>query len=316
MSTTNIDSRCVDSLLSGFDKLTIHGAAEVVTEIVSEIVPDVVTDVVPTVASEVVPEVVTDIVPEIVSEIVPTVATVATVASEVVAKLTTGSKNSQTARSGFKAEEVFRTDPTVRQSLETYFGKQIVRFVKISGKKYDTVLYFADGSECRIQNKKFENTGGRGESFDRRKVSDTFDNRFLKLYLTKLLLSKEKPAERMSDEQKLDFRKLCLSHIDDVTNYVHKTLVGVGPEANELFAIMNIVDSKVRSLHVIRSDALFEYVTRDISDCLMAKQTCLHLSSSMYMQRKGGTNTDSAPNHIQIKLKLTHDLLNCCTALI
>ena len=45
------------------------------------------------------------------------------------------SKNSLTAKSGFKAEEIFRTDNKIKMALETYFKLNIVSMEKIKGKK-------------------------------------------------------------------------------------------------------------------------------------------------------------------------------------
>ena len=44
--------------------------------------------------------------------------------------------------------------------------------------------------------------------------------------------------------------------------------------------------------------------------------TCLHLSEYISLQRKGGGNTDKAPNHIQAKLKITKCLLDMCDEIL
>lgn len=64
------------------------------------------------------------------------------------------SKNSLTAKSGFKAEEIFRTDNNIKIALETYFKFNIISMEKIQGKKYDTLLTFDDNTKLNIQNKK------------------------------------------------------------------------------------------------------------------------------------------------------------------
>lgn len=102
------------------------------------------------------------------------------------------SKNSLTAKSGFKAEDIFRTDNLIKCSLEKYFGKNIISLNKIHGKKYDTKIYFEDESSINIQNKKIENLGGRGDSFDRRHIKNTFNNQSIKKYLTLLTLIRKK----------------------------------------------------------------------------------------------------------------------------
>ena len=93
------------------------------------------------------------------------------------------SKNSLTAKSGYRAEDIFRTDKKIKCNLEKYFGKNIRSIAKIHGKKYDSKIYFEDGSIVNIQNKKIENLGGRGDSFDRRHIKNTFTSPEIKKYL-------------------------------------------------------------------------------------------------------------------------------------
>ena len=116
------------------------------------------------------------------------------------------SKNSLIAKSGFKAEDIFRTDTLIKSALEKYFEKNIISLNKIHGKKYDTKIYFEDGNFINIQNKKIENLGGRGDSFDRRHIKDTFINPNIRKYLTLLtLIRKSKTETLMTECQKLDF---------------------------------------------------------------------------------------------------------------
>ena len=92
---------------------------------------------------------------------------------------------------------------------------------KIHGKKYDTKIYFEDGSSVNVQNKKIENLGGRGDSFDRRHIKDTFINPNIRKYLTLLtLIRKTKTETQMSESQKLDFIKLCNNNLDDIKQYI------------------------------------------------------------------------------------------------
>lgn len=44
------------------------------------------------------------------------------------------SKNSLAAKSGYKAEDIFRTDELIKYKLEKYFGKKIIHIDKIHGK--------------------------------------------------------------------------------------------------------------------------------------------------------------------------------------
>ena len=230
------------------------------------------------------------------------------------------SKNSETAKSGFKAEDIFRTDETIKTALETYFGKNIVSLNKVHGKKYDTQLIFQDGSKVNIQNKKIERLGGRGDSFDRRHIRDTFQNQFIRKYLTLLTLYRNtKTSTTMTVEQKRDFIQLCNRHLDDIRQYISKTLIGPEHDANHYWCIMktNKTFSK-KEIYMISSDTLTNFIDQSIPIDIKMKTngTCLHLSPYIALQRKGGGNTDSSPNHIQAKFKITEEIIKRCDRIV
>lgn len=230
------------------------------------------------------------------------------------------SKNSLTAKSGFKAEDIFRTDELIKCKLEEYFGKKITSLHKIHGKKYDTKIYFEDGSSINIQNKKIENLGGRGDSFDRRHIKDTFNNQEIRRYLTLLtLIRKSKNETLMSEEQKIDFMKLCNNNLQDILLYIRKTLIGEGHEMNDYWCIMKTNKTFTdMELYMISSKKMFEFIEQTIKIDIKLKKngTCLHLSPYIALQRKGGGNTDHSPNHIQAKLKFTQEILNLCNKIL
>lgn len=230
------------------------------------------------------------------------------------------SKNSLTAKSGFKAEDIFRTDPLIKLSLEKYFGKQITSLNKIYGKKYDTKIYFEDNSCVNVQNKKIESLGGRGDSFDRRHIKDTFANPVIRKYLTLLtLIRKSKTETYMSDAQKLDFIKLSNNNLSDINQYIKKTLIGEGTEANDYWCIMKTNKSFIdKQIYIISSVNMLKFVENTIKIDIKLKKngTCLHLSPYIALQRKGGSETDNSPNHIQAKLKITQELLELCNKIL
>ena len=230
------------------------------------------------------------------------------------------SKNSLTAKSGFKAEDIFRTSELIKCKLEKYFGKKIISLHKIHGKKYDTKIYFEDGSSINIQNKKIENLGGRGDSFDRRHIKNTFNNQYIRKYLTLLtLIRKSKTETLMSEGQKIDFMKLCNNNLDDISQYTKKTLIGEdNTEMNDYWCIMKTNKTFTNmELYIISSKKLFEFIEQTIKIDIKLKKngTCLHLSPYIALQRKGGGNTDPSPNHIQAKFKITQEILNLCDKL-
>lgn len=230
------------------------------------------------------------------------------------------SKNSLTAKSGFKAEDIFRTDEIIKCKLEKFFGKKISSLHKIHGKKYDTKIYFEDDSSINVQNKKIENLGGRGDSFDRRHIKNTFNNQYIRKYLTLLtLIRKSKTKTLMSEGQKIDFMKLCNNNLDDISQYIKKTLIGEdNTEMNDYWCIMKTNKTFTNiELYIISSKKLFEFIEQTIKIDIKLKKngTCLHLSPYIALQRKGGGNTDNSPNHIQAKFKVTQEILNLCDKL-
>jgi hypothetical protein len=241
-------------------------------------------------------------------------------AVKAVKTLTEPSQGSLTATSGFKAEDIFRTDESIKCQLEKYFEKKIISRNKIHGKKYDTKINFEDGTSINIQNKKIENLGGRGDSFDRRPIEKTFKSEWIRKYLTFLtLIRKSKKETFMSEGQKIDFMKLCNNNLDDILQYLKKTLIGEDQEEmNEYWSIMKTNKTFTNmELYIISSKKLFEFIEQTIKIDIKLKKngTCLHLSPYIALQRKGGGNTDSRPNDIQAKLKFTQEILNLCDKL-
>jgi hypothetical protein len=230
------------------------------------------------------------------------------------------SKNSLTAKSGFKAEEIFRNDVIIKKALENYFKLNIIHMEKIQGKKYDTKIMFNNNTTINIQNKKIESLGGRGDSFDRRHIKNTFETQFIRKYLTHLsLIRKSKTETFMTEEQKTDFIHLCNNNLTDITQYIKKTLIGKDNEENNYWCIIKTDKSfKKIELYILSSVKLYDFIINSIKiDIKMKKNgTCLHLSPYISLQRKGGGNTDHSPNHIQAKFKITQDILNLCDKIL
>ena len=230
------------------------------------------------------------------------------------------SKNSLTAKTGFKAEEIFRTDDKIKMALETYFKLNIVSMEKIQGKKYDTLITLNNNTKLNIQNKKIENLDGRGVSFDRRHIKNTFDNQFIRKYLTHLsLIRKGKKETFMTQDQKRDFINLCNNNLIDIKKYIKKTLIGEDDEENLFWCIMKTDKNfNKMEIYVLSSFKLYEFICGSIKIDLKMKKngTCLHLSPYISLQRKGGGNTDHSPNHIQAKFKIKDDILNLCEKIL
>ena len=225
------------------------------------------------------------------------------------------SNNSSTAKSGFKAEEHFRMNPIIRNHLEQYFMASIDRIEAAPPRmKCDNIIFFTDGSRVRIQNKKFERFGGRGDSFDRRPVSGTFDNPFLRKYLTALTLFKGKgQSTGLGPEQKRQFEVLCRESGEDCRQLLRKTLVGQGEYRNDYWVFMKSgreFDCAKTDLWITPSLCLLSLLESRIE--IKAARTCLHLSDLVYIQRKGGSKGENAPNDVQMKLKIDRTIVDSC----
>ena len=224
------------------------------------------------------------------------------------------SKNSLTARSGFQAERIAVTDPRFKAAYEKYFQKSITDMNVVTKEKYDILVLFSDGTEARVQNKKVESLGGRGDSFDRRRIGATFENQFIRQYLTLLsLIRKGKRQTHMTPEQKKDFIALCNRNLDDVKQYLKKTFMGEAGKENQYWSIMKTDKTFTNiELYMVTAQKFYEYLENRIKIDISLKSngTCLSLSPDIYLQRKGGEKTDKSPNDIQAKLKIDQNILN------
>lgn len=122
----------------------------------------------------------------------------------------------------------------------------------------------------------------------------------------------------MTDAQKKDFVLLCNNDLQDIKQYIKKTLVGE-KNKNDYWCIMK-TDKKLSNinLYIIKTETFYNFIEKSISISIKLKNigTCLHLSEYISLQRKGGGNTDKAPNHIQAKLKITKCLLDMCDEIL
>jgi hypothetical protein len=228
------------------------------------------------------------------------------------------SNNAATARSGFKAEHVAVTDERCIGAYTNYFQnhlqKTTVDMCVITKEKYDIRNKFSDGTENGTQLKKVEELGGQGHSFNRGHVSETFDNPHMRRYLVHLsIIRKGKRQTYMTPDQKKDFIALCNRNLEDIKQYLKKTIVGEEGKENQYWSIMK-TDREFNNieLYMIETKKFYEYLENRIKIDISLKQngTCLHLSPDIYLQRKGGEKTDKSPNDIQAKLKIDQNMLN------
>jgi len=123
----------------------------------------------------------------------------------------------------------------------------------------------------------------------------------------------------MNNNQKMDFIQLCNNNLDDIKQYIKKTLIGEEPEMNNYWCIMKTDKNFTnKEIYIISSENMIDFIEKSIKIDIKFKKngTCLHLSPYIALQRKGGGETDHSPNHIQAKFKFTKEILDLCNRIL
>lgn len=211
-------------------------------------------------------------------------------------------KNSHIAIEGNKIETIFCENNNIKSILEKKFDKKIKKIIKGKrGIKYDIKIIFQDCTYKCCQLKKFQDLNGRGNSFDRRKLENTFKKGKDRNLIEKLCLKKNITQKEKDDLDKMDKK--------DVIKYLKKCFYGENKKEKPNYWIF--IDESY--IYIISSAKLFKILCKNLN--MSAKKTCFHLSENIYIQRKGGDKTDNRPDDIQIKLKIKNNILDDCDKL-
>ena len=202
------------------------------------------------------------------------------------------SKNSETATRGNRAEDLICSQPNVKAAFESYFGKSVTAILKVPGrKKSDNELVFTDGSRIMIQNKNGDNA--RGFSVDRRDVCDLTSDVNCRNLISRLCLKKELGLGTASAVDKEESERI-----------ITVALLGSENDFKPLYFCHTIIkDDTITNLSICPTASFIDYMKKEIYPTMVSKKTCVHLSPSFYLQRKGGGKTDAKPDHIQTKWK-------------
>lgn len=199
------------------------------------------------------------------------------------------SKHAEIARTGNRVEQILCTQESVRTWLSGYFQKKVVNITKIKGcKKSDNLIEFEDGSTVKIQNKNGSG-GGRGWSVDRREVSLLTDNADLHTLLRTVCLKQGSNKPEISNNLSILVSGLCLRGSDDAF-------------VPDYFTHTRLEGDMIVHMSICPMDKFMEAILQEMYAVMLPKRTCVHLSPSLYFQRKGGGSADSNPDHIQTKL--------------
>ena len=207
------------------------------------------------------------------------------------------SKNALTAATGIRVETLLCSQPSVKTWFTQYFNKPIKRIAKIEGrKKSDIQICFEDDSVILVQNKNggpaSGSSGGRGWSIDRRNVNDLTNNADFHTLLESVCLKKGSECPTVSNNVSRSLLALCLLGGDPayMPDYFTHTRVGGCGDICELA--------------ICDAASLIAGLTEELYETVVAKRTCVHLSPSIYFQRKGGDSADANPDQIQTKMRL------------
>jgi hypothetical protein len=216
------------------------------------------------------------------------------------------SRNAAIARAGNRAEDFLVTQQSVHQALTTYFGRGPIRSIeKITGKKKSDIrVNFQDGTHVNIQNKDGDGDG-RGWSFDRRNVTDHTTNPALHTLLTNVCIRHEGERPEITDEWLVAVLDSALCGEDPayMPDYITHT------KSNKTTGV-------IEELYICPIDTIITTLYDEFYSSMVAKQTCVHLSPSIYMQRKGGGLADANPDQIQMKWRLTPNVAKVFTRLL
>ena len=200
------------------------------------------------------------------------------------------SKNATVAKNGFQAEKAICTQENIKPALETYFGLPIQDLKRIHGKKTDIIIEFENGTKQSLQNKDGKGNN-RGWSVDRRHVG-AFKDDTLTILLNTMCLKQGTEKPIVPDSVSKNVITMCILGVTEHPDYFTHT-------------VSNKTTGQIDTMSICRTDDLIRVMYEELYKEMEPKRTCVHLSPSCYLQRKGGGKKDGKPNDIQMKFRFT-----------
>lgn len=202
-------------------------------------------------------------------------------------------QQSVAAKNGNLAERLLCDSRSVFDEFQRYFIKDISSIKMIGGrKKSDICIQFLDSANIKIQNKN-GNIGGRGHSVNRCSVSKMSDNESVRSLLQEVCISKKGTVRE-------------IVHKEESAVIVNRCLFGNLEFRPDYFTHTKISNGQITELWICPTSTLHAAVLADLYHQILPKKTCVHLSPSIYLQRKGGGKKDHSPDDIQMKFRLEH----------
>lgn len=213
---------------------------------------------------------------------------------------------SRTALRGFRAEAVVCSQESARRALEQYFQRPIQHVRKGKHRtKTDIVIEFEDVAypAARLQMKNGDGAG-RGFSIDRRPLNRVTTNPLFLDTLSTVCLGQPGQRVDIPGTEAADLIRSCVLGEDADHSPTHI-----------LHTALSSDSTAIEMLSICTADTFVDHLQSERYPILKSKRTCVHLSPSLYLQRKGGGSRDAVPNDIQTKLRWTPHLQSIFTPL-
>jgi hypothetical protein len=192
------------------------------------------------------------------------------------------------AKNGNNAEKLLSSSDLVKQAFETYFGKQ-GKIEMVVGRKKSDNKFVSEDLVIPFQNKN-GNIDGRGHSVNRSSLDKLTEDETARILIGNICLKKNKETPLVEKSVS--------------ANLVDKCLFSGGESAPKYFTHTKITSGQITELYICSSETLKQAILSSLYSQMLPKRTCVHLSDSIYLQRKAGGKKDHCPDDIQMKIRL------------
>jgi hypothetical protein len=162
------------------------------------------------------------------------------------------------------------------------------RFELVGGRKKSDYQIITLDRVIRFQNKN-GNIDGRGHSVNRSSLNVLTKDENAKNLINNVCIIKGTDRPSVGVDISSEIIDQCLFGNDSKPEY---------------FTHTKITHGQISELYICPIDVLMKSVVIGLYPQMLPKRTCVHLSSAIYLQRKGGGKKDHSPDDIQMKFRL------------
>lgn len=222
------------------------------------------------------------------------------------------SRNATIALSGLRFEKTICT-PQVLEALLSHCSvshtQQDDKFVEFpSGKKTDCIVH---PQLLKIQIKKICSfQKNRGHHIDRRSLS-RMSSFFHETENVETLMKKLFISKNISENEKQQLETLLNKDTHGIFDLILCVFLG----EHKYYRPQHIVfidtsDGEVCRFYICHVHKLIGFLLKHYH--VSVKKTCIHFGKNLYLQRRGGSKTDSRPNDIQTKFCVSPEIKDLC----